>query len=378
MSGPGLIAGYLDALSRQLPSHVVEELADGLEETYRRHLGLGLAPETAARAAAAEFGDPDLIAAEFTRVHPARRAARRLLAAGPAVGLCWAVALVTGRAWTWPVPMVAGLVPGVVLMAVVAVLAFAARSTRYRSIGRAGVAGCIGTAALDAFMIIGVLAADPAARWAVAMAIAASAARLVLNVSLVRSALTASGLHDRAAPFDEDDVAPAAVVPADALAGADGAEPGGPVQGQAGGVLREDPGLDGPDPGGLGGGDQRIQEPAAGAPVAGGGVDVDGVLDHSGVDAAAGDGRGGYPPGDLSAGGSDEPVSGQPGRSEGRPVRHRGFEGGVALLDPSLVDREHGASMRAGHRLDARSCGGDRRGQGLTARMIAECTPSPT
>jgi hypothetical protein len=241
MSGSGLIAGYLGALSRQLPGHVVEELADGLEETYRRHLSLGLAPEAAARAATAEFGDPELIAAEFIRVHPARRAARRLLAAGPAVGLCWAVALVTGRAWTWAVPAAVGLMPGVVLMAVVALLVFAARSTRYRSIGRAGTAGCIGTAALDAFMIIGVLAAGPAARWAVAMAIAASAARLVLNMSLVRSVLTASGLHDRAATFDEDDVAPAAVILADPFPGTDDAEPGRFVQGQAGRVLREDP-----------------------------------------------------------------------------------------------------------------------------------------
>ena len=100
MPGSGLIASYLDALSRQLPGQVVEELADGLEETYRRHLGLGLAPDAAAEAAVAEFGDPELIAAGFTRAHPARRAALRLLAAGPAVGLCWAVALITSRAWT--------------------------------------------------------------------------------------------------------------------------------------------------------------------------------------------------------------------------------------------------------------------------------------
>ena len=96
----------------------------------------------------------------------------------------------------------------------------------------------------------------------------------------------------------------------DALPGADDAEPGAPVQGQAGGIFREDAGLDGPDPGGLGGSDQRVQEPTAGAPAADGGVDVDGVLDHPGVDAAAGDGRGGDPPSDLSSGGRDEPVSG--------------------------------------------------------------------
>src|SRR6478609_2180468 len=93
MRGPGLIAGYLDALAGQLPGPVVEELAGGLEDTYCRHLGLGLASEAAARAAVAEFGDPGLIAAEFARAHPVRRAARRLLAAGPVVGRA-------GR-WRW-------------------------------------------------------------------------------------------------------------------------------------------------------------------------------------------------------------------------------------------------------------------------------------
>jgi len=189
MSGPGLITSYLDALARQLPGQVVEELADGLEETYRRHVGLGLAPEEAAAAAMAEFGDPELIAAEFARAHPARRAARRLLAVGPAVGLCWAVALVTSRAWTWPVPVAADIVPCLALVAVVALLAVASRTTRYRAASRAGAAGCIGTVALDGFMIIGVLAADPAARWAVAMAMAASAARLGLSTRLLPPAL---------------------------------------------------------------------------------------------------------------------------------------------------------------------------------------------
>ena len=193
MSGPGLITSYLDALARQLPGQVVEELAVGLEETYRRHVGLGLAPEEAAAAAMAEFGDPELIAAEFARAHPARRAARRLLAVGPVVGLFWAVALVTSRAWTWPVPVAAGIVPGLALVAVVALLAVAVRTTRYQAAGRAGTAGCIGTAALDAFMIIGVLAADPAARWAAAAAMTASAARLGLSARLLWPALAGNG-----------------------------------------------------------------------------------------------------------------------------------------------------------------------------------------
>ena len=209
MPGPGLITGYLETLSGQLPGPVVEELAGGLEETYRRHLGLGLAPDAAAEAAVAEFGAPELIAAEFARAHPARRAARRLLVTGPVVGSCWAVALITGRAWTWPVPVAAGLAPGLALVTVVALLAFAARSARYRPVGRAGAAGCIGTAALDAFLIIGVLAAGPAARWAVAVAITASAARLALNVRLVRPVLGGNGLHGRCRPGRLDMCCPA-------------------------------------------------------------------------------------------------------------------------------------------------------------------------
>jgi hypothetical protein len=257
MPEPGLISGYLDTLSGQLPGPVVEELADGLEETCRRNLSLGLTPDAAAAAAVAEFGAPELIAAEFARAHPARRAARHMLVTGPVVGSCWAVALILSRAWTWPVPMAADLVPGLALAAVVALLAFAARSTRYRPIGRAGAAGCIGTAALDTFMIISVLAADPAAGWAVAVAITASTARLALTMRLVRPVLAGNALHGRAAALDHDDVAPAAVVLADAFPGPDHTEPGGPVQGHAGGVLREDARLDGPDPGGLGRGDQR-------------------------------------------------------------------------------------------------------------------------
>ena len=337
MPGPGLITGYLETLSGQLPWPVVEELADGLEETYRRHLGLGLglAPDAAAEAAVAEFGAPELIAAEFARAHPARRAARRLLVTGPAVGSCWAVALITSRAWTRPVPMAAALVPGLALVAVVALLAFAARSTRYRPIGRAGAARGNGTAALDAFMIIGVLAAGPAARWAVAVAITASAARLALNVRLVRPVLAGNGLHDRAAALDQDDIAPAPMMLADAFPCPGDAEPGGPVQGHAGGVLREDAGLDGPDPGRLSRGDQRIQQPAADAPAAGAGVDVDGMLGDTGVDAAAGDGRGGHPPGYPARRGRDEPVGGQPGRGEGRPVRRAGLERGVPSSIPA-------------------------------------------
>ena len=58
----------------------------------------------------------------------------------------------------------------------------------------------------------------------------------------------------RAAALDENGVAPAAVALGDPFPGAHDAEPGGPVKGGAGGILREDARLDGPDPGRLGGG----------------------------------------------------------------------------------------------------------------------------
>jgi hypothetical protein len=54
---------------------------------------------------------------------------------------------------------------------------------------------------------------------------------------------------DRAAAFEEGDVAPAAVIAGDALAAADAAETGALVEPEAGGVLGEDPGLDGSDTG---------------------------------------------------------------------------------------------------------------------------------
>src|SRR2546428_1830400 len=105
-------------------------------------------------------------------------------------------------------------------------------------------------------------------------------------------------------------------------------------------------------------------------------MDVDGVLDHPRVDAAAGHRRRGHPPGDPASRDRDEPVGGQPGRGEDRPVRRAGLEGGVALLDPGLVDRQDRGGVGAGHRLDPRRAG-EWHGYGLTARMIAECRPSP-
>jgi hypothetical protein len=190
MSEPGLIGDYLTALAGQLPAPIVEELADGLDQTRQHYLDQGMDPDAAAGAAVAEFGEPHVIVAAFTRLSPARRAARRLLATGPVVGACWATELITGRAWAWPVPGVARLLLGVAVISVIGLLATAAFGSQYRPVSRAAAAGCVGITGLDTAMLITVALAVPAMIWPLVLAVAASAARLTFTVRTLRPVLT--------------------------------------------------------------------------------------------------------------------------------------------------------------------------------------------
>src|SRR5690242_302993 len=189
MPGSGLIRDYLAALSADLPPRIVEELADGLEEIYRHRLSQGLAEDAAARAAVADLGEPRVIVAAFTESSRGRKAARGLLAAGPGVGLCWAIVLITGRAWQWPVPLVARVVSGVALITIIGLLVTAVVARRYRSVCRAAAAGCVGTAILDAAVVGAVLLAAPALVWPVALAVALSAGRSGFALGNFRPAL---------------------------------------------------------------------------------------------------------------------------------------------------------------------------------------------
>jgi hypothetical protein len=189
MSEPRLISSYLSVLAAQLPASIVEELADGLTETHRSYLQQGLAPDRAAESAVAEFGEPQEIVAEFARVNPARRAARRLLGIGPLVGACWAAALITDRASAWPVPFTARVLVGLALVTVIGLLGASALSTRYRLAARAGVAGCVGMAMLDAVLITGVTFADAPVTWVVVGAMVASTARIAFAARSLAPAL---------------------------------------------------------------------------------------------------------------------------------------------------------------------------------------------
>jgi len=177
-SEPRLIRGYLEVLAAQLPGPIVEELADGLTETHRSYLSLGLSRDAAAEAAVEEFGSAEEILGGFARVNPARRAARRLLGFGPVVGACWVAALVTSRVWPGPWP--AELVIGLALASCIGLLAVAALGSRYRVAVYSGVAGCVGFAALDASLIVGVLVVAGFASWVTALAVAVSLARIAL------------------------------------------------------------------------------------------------------------------------------------------------------------------------------------------------------
>jgi hypothetical protein len=189
MSESGIIQDYLAALSARLPAPLVDELADGLEETRQRYLRLGLPPDNAAQAAVTEFGEPSVIIASFARVNPGRLTARRLLRIGPGVGACWATALLTARAWTWHVPEPAFILAGLALLAVIGLLAAAALGTRYRLASYAAAAGCIGTGSLDATVVIGVMLAAPSVTWPMLIAAAASITRIAISAKAVRVSL---------------------------------------------------------------------------------------------------------------------------------------------------------------------------------------------
>jgi hypothetical protein len=190
MSQPRLIRDYLTTLAAQLPGPLAEEVADGLTETYHSYLRQNLPPGQAAESAVAEFGDPHVIVAEYARLNPARRIARRLIVTGPMVGACWGAALISGRAWTWPIPLAARIMPGLVLAAVIALILVAVLGSRYQRAARAGLAGCIGMTTLDITMITGVLLVTPAMTWAITSAAAASTARVAFSTRALIPLLT--------------------------------------------------------------------------------------------------------------------------------------------------------------------------------------------
>lgn len=176
-----LITAHLAQLDGRLPGSAVDELADGLLATYEHHLARGLDPTAAAAAATDEFGRPDEIVAAFVRQSPGRRTALALLMTGPILAVCWGPSLVIGHAWTWPIPRLAAIAFGVVLLVVVATLAAAATSRDNYGRARLARIGVIGLPLLDTAMLAVVVLAAPTMVWLMAVAIAASLTRIILT-----------------------------------------------------------------------------------------------------------------------------------------------------------------------------------------------------
>lgn len=192
MASQDLIEAYLADLARTLPAGAVDELADGLAETYRHHLARGLTPERAAAGAIAEFGEPVEVITAFTQHSPGRRAARFLLFSGPAVGLIWGSSLLAGRIWTWHVPPGAGIAFGATLLAVVALLLVAAATgPHYRRTRLAALAGT-GIVLLDLTMLAAVALLAAAITWPLALACVASLARIGWTVRALPGILTSN------------------------------------------------------------------------------------------------------------------------------------------------------------------------------------------
>ena len=181
MAGHHLIDGYLAGLAGRLSADAVDELADGLIETFDRLVAAGLDEDAAARAAIAEFGEPAQVVAAFVQQAPGRRTARALLAAGPLVGGCWAATLVDAHAWDWPVPAPLRLTFGATLVGVVALLVVAATGlASYRRTRWTAAAG-LGLICLDAGALATVAVVAPPLVWPLALAVPASAVRLAFT-----------------------------------------------------------------------------------------------------------------------------------------------------------------------------------------------------
>ncbi len=180
MAEHALITGYLDQLARRLPDEVIDELADGLTEGFRRHQHNGLDPDEAAAAVLAEFGSPAEVTAAFARNAPGRRTAIRLLATGPVFAGLWAVSLITAHAWTWAVPLPARLGFGALLLITAGALATVVLGNdlgRMRLVAPAAVALML----LDAAMIATAALVAPVVTGPMALAIPASLARITLT-----------------------------------------------------------------------------------------------------------------------------------------------------------------------------------------------------
>lgn len=178
MTGAQLLEEYEASLSHRLPRHHVDEVLDGLCETYNAHRSEMADEDAAVRAAIRDFGDTDIIVAEFVRQSAGRRLARILLASGPLVGLFWAITLISDSGWTphAPSPLLAGIA-SILVTTVVTLMATAVEATDYRRARTTARIGAVALLVLDVGMICAAVALSGSAMWALVVALAMSSVR---------------------------------------------------------------------------------------------------------------------------------------------------------------------------------------------------------
>lgn len=183
-----LIDAYLATLAGRLPADAVDELADGLAETYQRNQARGLDAHSAATTAIAEFGRPAEVTTAFVRNAPGRRIAIRLLATAPVFAALWGATLITAQAWTWSVPVAAAPVFAICLATIAGSLLVVV-TCRLPSRTRLATPAGTGLILLDLGMLTTLVIADPGPTWPMAPAVAASLIRVVLTARALTHAL---------------------------------------------------------------------------------------------------------------------------------------------------------------------------------------------
>jgi hypothetical protein len=191
MASHALIDAHLATLRRRrLPSGAVDELADGLIETYDQRLQDGLDPDRAAATAVTEFGTVDEISKAFGRHSPGHRAAVTLLTTGPIVGGCWVASFIAWRSWTWPHAGAAAVIFAGGLVFTVALLEAARLFYRnYAKTRTASLAGIIGAIGFDAAMLATITAVAPTFVWPIVFAASASLARIGFTIRALSAVL---------------------------------------------------------------------------------------------------------------------------------------------------------------------------------------------
>jgi hypothetical protein len=212
-----IIGTYLAELAEQLggPSAaraaILAELEDGLWAATTAQRAQRRSPEEAARAAVAEFGHPQAVAAGFgpeLAAATGRRVGLGLLATGPLVGMSWL--LLAAATWTWAgrepptalalLATMVGLVLVVAIPAAVLSVAVSGRLSRWLPVGPQAGATAAATAAGacvagDLILLGGLLAATVlvgGVAWpAVLLAAGASSLRLSLAGRAARRCLAA-------------------------------------------------------------------------------------------------------------------------------------------------------------------------------------------